>query len=656
MQPALDQKLVRNDAAAWLRSNILLIIAVIVSALIGTAISQRLDTRIGDLFLTQLGEWQLSSKDIVIVTITEDTLANLPYRSPLDRRFLANLIKQIDSADPKVIGVDILVDQPTEPAKDQLLSNTLRQLNAPVVMAFADGSDGLTDKQADHIKKVLNDVNQGRVTLIRDGADGTVRHWGNGHLATSSLPDGFALAIAKAAGASAALPNNRITYYTGADSPGTPFAMPMYPAHTVHLLPKQWFHNKIVLIGATIPNIDQHRTPFVTAIGIEQGTMYGITIHAHMVAQLLRGDRVWPVGLLATLFYCLFLAAAAAGIMTTAMSLTLRLAAIAGLFGCIALAAVAAYTRWHTELPLAAPLMTVLLAASALALQSWYRDRAQRLFIQRAFSQYVSPAVVERIAADHSSLRLGGEVRTVTYLFTDLQGFTSLSENLEPDKVASLLNAYLNEVCALFIDHGATIDKIIGDAVAGFFGAPSTQADQAERAVALALAIDEFSETFRKRHSADGIALGITRIGVHKGRAIIGNFGGSRFFDYTGIGDTVNTAARMEGANKYFGTRVCVSDAVASDAPSFSYRPIGDIIFKGKSDPIRCLEPVSPEHLATLDVPGYARAFNCLSNHDNPEAAFADLHDKAPQDPLIGFHLQRLRDGEQGTRIVLTDK
>jgi adenylate cyclase len=134
----------------------------------------------------------------------------------------------------------------------------------------------------------------------------------------------------------------------------------------------------------------------------------------------------------------------------------------------------------------------------------------------------------------------------VTYMFTDLEGFTTLVETEDPVLVTKTLNTYLDRICDLFLDHGATIDKIIGDAVVGFFGAPELQENQAEMAVNLALAVDEFSESFRRVAAEQGLRLGMTRIGINKGKAVIGNFGGDRFFDYTGQGDTVNTAARLE--------------------------------------------------------------------------------------------------------------
>ena len=303
------------------------------------------------------------------------------------------------------------------------------------------------------------------------------------------------------------------------------------------------------------------------------------------------------------------------------------------------------------------PTLAFILTAAAFSLKAWQEDRAERLFIQRAFAQYVSPGVVERIASDRSQLRLGGEVRTVTYVFTDLEGFTSLSEELEPEQTAELLNTYLDGVCNLFVDHGATIDKIIGDAVAGFFGAPENQPGTSERAVRLLLALDQFCETFRQTRNGEGIALGVTRIGAHHGRAVIGNFGGSRFFDYTGIGDTVNTAARLEAANSHFGTRICLSETARAELADVVYRPIGDVVLKGKADAIACFEPIPSDGPTADYVAAYNAAFDLLRRHDeHAEAAFAALVNEHPADRLARFHLDRLRHGEHGAKIVLVGK
>jgi adenylate cyclase len=170
-------------------------------------------------------------------------------------------------------------------------------------------------------------------------------------------------------------------------------------------------------------------------------------------------------------------------------------------------------------------------------------------------SRYFSPNLAQRLASDSDAIDLGGQRREIATLFTDIAGFTALVESLEPSVLGPLLNDYLIGMTDIVFAHDGTVAKIIGDALHILFGAPGEQPDHATRAVTCALALDEYSQSFRERWHKKGIALGITRIGGHAGPAIVGNFGGSRFFDYTAHGDTINIAARLEVANKQLGTR-----------------------------------------------------------------------------------------------------
>jgi len=274
-----------------------------------------------------------------------------------------------------------------------------------------------------------------------------------------------------------------------------------------------------------------------------------------------------------------------------------------------------------------------------------------------AFEKYVSPEVVKRLASGEVKLALGGEKRLVTYLFTDLQGFTSLSEKLPPDQVAEILNGYLDDVCDVVFKHGATLDKLIGDAVVCFFGAPEDNADQAEKAVALALELDGTAEAYRSFMAEKGIALGVTRIGVHCGEAVIGNFGGGRFFDYTGIGDTVNTAARLEGANKYLGSRICISETVVERCREAKFRPLGDLVLKGRSQALGCFEPLTLSRAHEPWVRDYLQAFEHLRCGDaDAQTLFEHVLSNHPEDGPSLLHLQRLQRGETGAKVVLSDK
>ena len=147
--------------------------------------------------------------------------------------------------------------------------------------------------------------------------------------------------------------------------------------------------------------------------------------------------------------------------------------------------------------------------------------------------------------------------------------------------------------------------------------------------------------------------LGVTRIGVHAGPAIVGNFGGGRLFDYTAYGDTINAAARLEAVNKQLGTRVCVSAAAAERAPGFIGRPVGDLRLRGRSEPLRAYEPLAAEAAGSPAAKAYADAFAKLEARDPAAvAAFAALVGLSPADPLAQYHLKRLLNGGVGTEIV----
>ncbi len=178
-------------------------------------------------------------------------------------------------------------------------------------------------------------------------------------------------------------------------------------------------------------------------------------------------------------------------------------------------------------------------------------------------------------------------------MFTDIAGFTTLVEGLEPTTIGPLLNEYLTGLTEIVFEHGGTLVKIIGDGLNILFGAPTDQPDHAARAVACALALDAYAERFRARWRERGVAVGTTRIGIHAGPALVGNFGGGRFFDYTAYGDTINIAARLEAANKQLGTRICVSAGVVERMAGFRGRPVGNVLLRGRSEPLTAHEPLT---------------------------------------------------------------
>jgi adenylate cyclase len=282
------------------------------------------------------------------------------------------------------------------------------------------------------------------------------------------------------------------------------------------------------------------------------------------------------------------------------------------------------------------------------------RRQAEAERAYASLSRYFSPNLVQRLAGDNDVIDLAGQRREIASLFTDIAGFTALVETLEPSVLGPLLNEYLTGMTDIVFSHDGTVAKIVGDALNVLFGAPGEQEDHSARAVACALDLDEYAVSFQQDCRKKEIVLGVTRIGAHAGPAIVGNFGGGRFFDYTAYGDTVNVAARLEAANKYFGTHVCVSSILAEKVKDFCGRPIGDLMLRGKSEAMRAFEPLRREKFESAATKSYLEAFAKLQSDDAAAmAAFVAYVGSHPEDQLASFHLKRLLNGEKGTRIAL---
>lgn len=278
-------------------------------------------------------------------------------------------------------------------------------------------------------------------------------------------------------------------------------------------------------------------------------------------------------------------------------------------------------------------------------------------WITRAFSSYVSPNLVRYLIDHPERLTLGGERRTCSFVMTDLTDFTPFVEKTDPEIVVATLNGYLKGMTEIIFSHGGTIDRIVGDAVAVMFSAPVVQPDHAARAVACALALDAFAEDFAKARRAAGLAFGATRIGVHSGPVIVGNVGSAARLDYRALGDTINTAARLESANRHVGTRVLVSGATVAGCAEVAVRPVGALLLKGKTKSVEAFEPLAASASDPAAAERYRAAHARLAS-GAPDVldSFEALATANPDDPLVAFHVRRLRVGETGTTIVLAGK
>ena len=408
----------------------------------------------------------------------------------------------------------------------------------------------------------------------------------------------------------------------------------------------------IVLVGASAQGLmDLRFSPF--------GLMPGVEAHAQAIEQMLDGHFLerpsWARGA-ETLV--LMLAGLAIGF------LALRAGALVAAAACATVVAAILGGGWHAFssagllLDSATPAIGIILTFILCSLAHHLASEREQRWIKQAFARYVSPNRVDYLVEHPEAMELGGRRQECSFIFTDLAGFTGLMEGMDPAAAVALLNDYLDEMIAIAFRHEGTLDRIVGDAVAIVFSAPVPQADHRARAFACALEMDAFAVRYAQDLQDKGVAFGKTRIGVHGGEVIVGNFGGSNIFDYRALGDAVNTASRLEAVNKHLGTRMCVSEFILAACPEARTRPVGRLVLKGKTQALAVFEPVDDESAkAYAPAESFAAAFAALRD-GKPEApeSFRQLLAAYPDDPLVALHCRRLAAGAQGDLIVMDEK
>jgi len=344
------------------------------------------------------------------------------------------------------------------------------------------------------------------------------------------------------------------------------------------------FRDKIVVVGLTAAGLlDLKPTPI-------RSVYPGMAIHATLAVNLLHRDfrvRISPAAAL-TLAAATALAAAAAVIfLTTVWHLgVVTLAEAAAL--ALAVTTFFRHNLWVDGVMLG---ISLGLAFAFAAVFSYATEGRQKRQIKRMFSHYMSEHLIHDLLKHPEKLRLGGEKRVLTVFFSDLAGFTSLSEKLTPEEVVTLLNRYLTAMTDIILASGGLIDKYEGDAIMALWGAPLPQEDHAGRACLAALQNQRRLAELRREFQASGLPPVYSRIGVNTGEMIIGNMGSSQRFDFTVIGDSVNLASRLEGANKTYGTAIIISeDTYRQAAAQVEVRELDLLRVKGKEVPVRIYE------------------------------------------------------------------
>jgi len=415
-------------------------------------------------------------------------------------------------------------------------------------------------------------------------------------------------------------------------------------------MPPEAVRGRIVFVGPSAAGLLDLRFTALDEV------VPGVEIHAQIIDQIADGSYLsrpdW-----AAAAELLGLLASAAVLIVLAFSLGAAWSALVAVLVIAGASAAATYV-FVSERLLLDPLNASLALAAVFVAGSIARHlqtESERSWIHEAFASYVSPNLVHHLMDDPGALGLGGERRECSFVMTDLAGFTSLVEGEEPERVVALLNDYFGEMTELAFRHGGTVEKIVGDAMSVMFSAPVEQIDHAQRAVACALDMDRFSQAFITAKSEEGITLGTTRIGVSSGPVIVGNIGGSLRLDYRALGDPINTAARLEAANKVLGTRMLVSEATAQGCENFQGRPVGTLHLRGKSVGVRAFEPLPPQANGGDPLAAYLETYAMIEAADPAATArMAALAESDPADPLLHFYATRLSSGETGIDIDLS--
>lgn len=634
-----------------LRQRVLVVAASLLAVVLVCAGSttrpwQALDAKVFDLFTA----WSASRKaevPVVILAIDEPSFAQLQTQWPFPRRLHAQVLERLRADGALAVGFDMVFAEPSNPIDDDALARAIRE-GPPVVLAASrekteSGNASLWSEVMPLEQFLAAGAGFGQVQ-VRPDDDFVVRRSASGGESFS-----FRLAALGAAslgiGAVKKQADLDLIEYVGPR--GTFDTRSYYQALDPQLLPPGFFKGKIVLIGRSVRTAveltasqsDMFNSPF--AITDSDDRLFpGVELQANLISNLLTGGGIrsggdgWAAALVAAAVVLL----AGVGLRShPGVTALVAGAMVVGLWG-LSYGLFAGLKIWLAPL---LPVAAVIAVYGASMLLNYVASRRRALQMRMMFSQYVPEEVVARLVERPELLKLGGEARELTLMFTDLANFTTLSERLTAEATVEVLTEYFNAMTPIIHRHGGTVDKFIGDAVMAFWGAPLDDAQHAEHAVRAAIEMQAAMEALVGRLLARGLpAIGM-RIGLHTGRVVVGNIGSQARLSYTVIGDAVNLAARLEGANKAFGTAILLSEATASRLPKeLGLRHLDTVIVKGKSAAVKVYTPCLDADLCTLSALGVERFY--AQQWAASETAFRQLLLVKPQDYAALRFLDRL--------------
>ncbi|MCA9384524.1 MAG: adenylate/guanylate cyclase domain-containing protein [Candidatus Magasanikbacteria bacterium] len=541
---------------------------------------------------------------LLVVAIDDASLSRIG-RWPWDRSVHAELVRRLSNAGARVIALDINFPENSTPESDAELARAIQQAGNVVLpielsnVVIQDGQYVQEGQSVKPISSILGVASASGFTNLPLDSDNVARRLPvSVNEKDGSQIYGFAaeaLRIARLVPALNEIPTDRSKRFI-INYPGQPGVLPRLSAADIlqGSADLSVVKDKIVFVGATARDLhDEQLVP--TSGGIP---MSGVEIHASIADTLL--TRLWlkDASFIANALSLLM------GILLIGFSAFLLrprysvIALIVIIFGYIT----AGFLLFDKGILLGLfwPVVAVIAAYMGASVYRFVASEQDKSEIKQIFGRYVSPSVVESLMMDPSKIRLGGERRRMTVLFSDLRGFTTLSESLTPEQLVEVLNMYLDEMTKIVFAEGGVLDKYIGDAVMAFWNAPMTQEDHAARAVRCSLAMKKrLQEMNEQKLFPNGVQLRVG-IGMNTGEMVVGNIGSSLRHDYTVIGDSVNLASRTESLCKDYGSEIIVTKNTLDELQGqFLQRELDQVAVKGKTEPVKIHEIINVMSQAT---------------------------------------------------------
>lgn len=542
-------------------------------------LAQNTEYKILDTFRTQ----HSPHPEILIAAIDNKSIQEIG-RWPWDRTVHADFINSLRNYNPRVVAYDVSFSEKQNDTSDSAFSFAIGQASFPTVLAAqAIFIKGYNEPQG-FLTPVVTSVELGHVN-VPESNDGIARAFPQS-LSTDGqtfLPLSFQVAQTISA--------NIDPYLSNQDSLLVDFSGPAGTIQTISFTDilnrrtdSELLKDKIIFVGATASDLrDYLYAP------VEGGILAGVEWHTNVLNNILLNR---PIKSAAANHYSLL--GLIFGLIILLLPLSMRPLRIAQIYALLAITLpVSSFILWQNKI--AFPFFVSFFGISFLFLMrsayKWYQTEVEKRRLHKTIQNRFSPQVIDAIMRDPKLLRLGGERKEVTVLFSDIRNFTTISESIAPETLSEILHEYFTEMTEEVLAQDGVLDKFIGDAVMAFWGAPIEQQDQADRAVRAALGMLGRLGKLQTKWAAKKYPLVDIGIGIHTGIATVGNMGSEKRFDYTVIGDTVNIASRLEGLNKEYKTHLIVSETTFNKLSiQTNSKSLGETTVKGKTQGINIFE------------------------------------------------------------------